>query len=157
MEAVGGFHRQLVQGRRRVRTRSGELRESEEDSGGATRRQMRGVEGASDRRKRKADHNSVRRPAIRFVIVLSSRLARRHPGERDGSVHAFTHVVTRSVLVQLLATCLRGSGVRVLRDSLILHALFRFVYRARSITRQGQCRRAKERTQYSSDATRKRE
>lgn len=93
---------------------------------------MRGVEGASDRRKRKADHNSVRRPAIRFVIVLSSRLARRHPGERDGSVHAFTHAVTRSVLVQLLATCLRGSGVRVLRDSLILHALFRFVYRARS-------------------------
>lgn len=97
----------------------GNARESERDNARTTRRQMRGVEGASDRRKRKADHNSVRRPAIRFVIVLSSRLARRYPGERDGSVHA----VTRSVLVQLSLRALCGSGVRVLRDSLILHAL----------------------------------
>lgn len=101
-ERWGGYHRQLVQGRRRVHTRSsGEIAECERDHSGRTRKQMRGVEGASDRRKRKADHNSVRRPAIRFVIVLSSRLARRHPGERDGSVHVFTHAVTRLVLVQL--------------------------------------------------------
>lgn len=73
---------------------------------------MCGVEGASDRRKRKADHNSVRRPAIRFVIVLSSRLARRHPGERDGRVCArfYSRSYSLGARSTTLATCYAGAA-----------------------------------------------
>lgn len=56
---------------------------------GASRRAAEGGEGARGRRKRIAAHNSVRRPAIRFVLDVSNRLARRSR-ERETVVHVFT-------------------------------------------------------------------
>lgn len=56
---------------------------------GESRRALEGGEGARGRRKRIAAHNSVRRPAIRFVLDVSNRLARRSR-ERETVVHVFT-------------------------------------------------------------------
>lgn len=64
-------------------------REREADS--ESRRELDGGEGARGRRKRIAAHNSVRRPAIRFVLDVSNRLARRSR-ERETVVHVFTFV-----------------------------------------------------------------
>lgn len=64
-------------------------REREADS--ESRRELDGGEGARGRRKRTAAHNSVRRPAIRFVLDVSNRLARRSR-ERETVVHVFTFV-----------------------------------------------------------------
>lgn len=73
----------------REREKNGASKRAAEGGEGASRRAAEGGEGARGRRKRIAAHNSVRRPAIRFVLDVSNRLARRSR-ERETVVHVFT-------------------------------------------------------------------
>lgn len=73
-----------------------ETRQRERERSGESRREVEGGEGARGRRKRIAAHNSVRRPAIRFVLDVSNRLAGRSR-ERETVVHVFTFARESSV------------------------------------------------------------